>query len=180
MLQQAEASVQRSDGTTGSWYAGGMSDLADLTPAERALSLLFRKLHPHLEDADHALARSAPRRELERLHLKLVAARLKVVEVLEAEAETLPEEAALAEILETLATNLTPVGESYRQSLILTQLCLEEAPADLLPLAPEGCVAGSSWGPRMTAFLARLQDPAFQAHRRWEGVDEEIGETEEE
>ena len=157
-----------------------MSDLSDLTPAERALSLLFRKLHPHLEDAAHALAREAPRRDLERLHLKLIAARLKGVEVLEAEAEALPEGAPLADILETLAANLTPVGESYRQALILTQLCLEEAPADLLPHAPEGCVAGSAWGSRMTAFLARLADPAFQARRRWEAVDEEIGETEEE
>ena len=157
-----------------------MSDLSDLTPAERALSLLFRKLHPHLEDAAHALAREAPRRDLERLHLKLIAARLKVVEVLEGEADALPEDAPLAEILETLAANLTPVGESYRQALILTQLCLEEAPAELLPHAPEGCVAGSTWGPRMTTFLARLADPAYQARRRWEAVDEEIGETEEE
>lgn len=157
-----------------------MSEPADMTPAERALSLLFRKLHPHLEDAEHALARGASRRELERLHLKLVAARLKVVEVLEADAGTLAEEDPLAEVLETLSANLTPVGESYQQALILTQLCLEEAPADLLPHAPEGCVAESAWGPRMAAFLARLEDPAFQAHRRWEGVDEEIGETEEE
>ena len=157
-----------------------MSDLAALTPAERALSLLFRKLHPHLEDAAHALDRGAARPELERLHLKLIAARLKVVEVLEAEADALPEDAPLVEILETLAANLTPVGESYRQALILTQLCLEEAPADLLPHAPEGCVAASAWGPRMAAFLARCGDPAFQARRRWEAVDEDIGETEEE
>lgn len=156
-----------------------MSDLAALTPAERALSLLFRKLHPHLEDAAHALDRGAARAELERLHLKLITARLKVVELLEAEAEALPEEAPLAEVLETLAANLTPVGESYRQALILTQLCLEEAPADLLPHAPEGCVAASAWGPRMAAFLARLEEPAFQARRRWEAMDEDIGETEE-
>ncbi len=156
-----------------------MSDLAALTPAERTLSLLFRKLHPHLEDAAHALDRGAARTDLERLHLKLIAARLKVVELLEAEAEALPEGAPLAEILETLAANLTPVGESYRQALTLTQLCLEEAPADLLPYAPEGCVAVSAWGPRMTAFLARLEDPAFQARRRWEAMDEDIGETEE-
>ena len=26
------------------------------TPAEQALQLLFKKLHPHLEDAAHALA----------------------------------------------------------------------------------------------------------------------------
>ncbi|HEX9080823.1 MAG TPA: hypothetical protein VF768_01020 [Holophagaceae bacterium] len=157
-----------------------MSDEAALSPAERALSLLFRKLHPHLEDAAHALDRGAPRAQLERLHLKLITARLKVVEVLASEAEGLPEDDPLGELLETLAANLTPVGESYRQALILTQLCLEEAPADLLPHAPEGCVATSAWGPRMAAFLARLEDPGFQARRRWEAVDEEIGETEEE
>jgi len=150
-----------------------------MTPAETALSLLFRKLHPHLEDAAHALAKGAPRRDLERLHLKLITARLKTVELLEAEAEALPENAPLAEILETLAANLTPVGESYRQGLILTQLCLEEAPTDLLPHAPEGCVATSSWGPRMTDFLAHLKEPAYQARSRWEGIAEDIGETEE-
>jgi hypothetical protein len=156
-----------------------MTDLGTLTPAETALSLLFRKLHPHLEDAAHALERGAPRRDLERLHLKLITARLKVVEILEAASEELPEDHPLAETLDTLAANLTPVGESYQQALILTQLCLEEAPADLLTQAPEGCVAGSAWGPRMTAFLAHLEDPAFQARRRWEAIDEEIGETEE-
>ena len=157
-----------------------MTELAPMTPAETALSLLFRKLHPHLEDAAHALARGAARRDLERLHLKLITARLKTVELIEAEADRLPEEAPLAEVLDTLAANLTPVGESFRQALILTQLCLEEAPAELLPHAPEGCVAGSAWGPRMTDFLTRLEDPAFQAHRRWEAIEEDIGETEEE
>ncbi len=156
-----------------------MTDLPAMTPAETALSLLFRKLHPHLEDAAHALARGAARRELERLHLKLITARLKTVELLEAEAEALPEDAPLAELLDTLSANLTPVGESYRQALTLTQLCLEEAPADLLPHAPEGCVATSSWGPRMTDFLAHLKDPAYQARNRWEAVAEDIGETEE-
>ena len=150
-----------------------------MTPAETALSLLFRKLHPHLEDAAHALSQGVARRDLERLHLKLLTARLKTVELIEAEVEKLPEGAPLVEILDTLAANLTPVGESYRQSLILTQLCLEEAPAELLLHAPEGCVATSSWGPRMTDFLARLKDPAFQARRRWEAVEEDLGETEE-
>ena len=156
-----------------------MSEAHPMSPAETALSLLFRKLHPHLEDAAHALAKGAPRRELERLHLKLITARLKTVEIIEAEAETLPEDAPLAELLDTLAANLTPVGESYRQALTLTQLCLEEAPADLVPHAPEGCVATSSWGPRMTDFLAHLKDPAYQARSRWEGIEEDIGETEE-
>lgn len=156
-----------------------MTDLPAMTPAETALSLLFRKLHPHLEDAAHALVRGAARRDLERLHLKLITARLKTVELLEAEAEALPEDSPLAELLDTLSANLTPVGESYRQALTLTQLCLEEAPADLLPHAPEGCVATSSWGPRMTDFLAHLKEPAYQARNRWEGVAEDIGETEE-
>ena len=156
-----------------------MTETAAMTPAERALSLLFRKLHPHLEDAAHALAQGAPRRDLERLHLKLIAARLKVVEVLEADSEALPEDDPLGEVLDTLAANLTPVGESYRQALTLTQLCLEEAPAELLPHVPEGCVAASSWGPRMADFLAHLKDPAYQARRRWEAVAEDIGETEE-
>lgn len=157
-----------------------MTEPQSLSPAETALSLLFRKLHPHLEDAAHALAQGAARRDLERMHLKLITARLKTVDVIEAEAATLAENTPLAEVLDTLAANLTPVGESYRQALILTQLCLEEAPAELLPFAPEGAVATSSWGPRMTDFLAHLQDPAYQAHRRWQAVAEDIGETEEE
>lgn len=157
-----------------------MTEAIPMTPAETALSLLFRKLHPHLEDAAHALARGATRRELERLHLKLIAARLKTVELIGAEAEQLDEDAPLTEILDTLAANLTPVGESYRQALILTQLCLEEAPADLLPHAPEGCVVSSSWGPRMTDFLAHMKDPVFHARNRWEAIEEDIGETEEE
>jgi hypothetical protein len=156
-----------------------MTETGSRSPAETALSLLFRKLHPHLEDAAHALSRGATRREMERLHLKLIAARLKSVGVIEVEAEALPGDAPLADLLDTLAANLTPLGESYRQALILTQLCLEEAPADLLPHAPEGCMATSTWGPRMTDFLARLKDPAFQARRRWEAIDEDIGETEE-
>lgn len=151
-----------------------------LPPAELALSLLFRKLHPHLEDAAHALAQAQPRRDLERLHLKLIGARLKTVGLLEAAVETLPEAAPLAEVLETLAANLTPVGESYRQALILTQLCLEEAPADLLPFVAPGRAAAAPWGSRMTAFLARLAESGFQAHARWAAVPEDIGETEEE
>jgi hypothetical protein len=156
-----------------------MIEAVPMSPAETALSLLFRKLHPHLEDAAHALSKGATRRELERLHLKLIAARLKTVEVIEDAAETLPGDAPLAELLDTLAANLTPVGESYRQALILTQLCLEEAPGDLLPHLPEGCVATSTWGLRMTQFLGQLKDPAFQARRRWEAIEEDIGETEE-
>jgi len=150
-----------------------------MAPAEAALSILFRKLQPHLEDAAYALASGAVRRDLERLHLKLLTARLKTVEVLEAEAAALPAGTPLAEVLETLAANLTPVGESYRQSLILTQLCLEEAPADLLPHLAGGRVGDSPWGPRMSRFLAQLEDPLLQARNRWEAVEEDIGETEE-
>jgi hypothetical protein len=156
-----------------------MIEAIPMSPAETALSLLFRKLHPHLEDAAHALSRGATRREMERLHLKLIAARLKTVEIIEDAAEALTGDAPLVEILDTLAANLTPVGESYRQALILTQLCLEEAPSDLLPHAPEGCVATSTWGPRMTDFLAKLKDSTYQARRRWDAIEEDIGETEE-
>lgn len=150
-----------------------------MTPAETALSLLFKKLHPHLEDAAHALAKGANAKELQRLHLKLVLARHQVVELLEPLPETVEDE-ALADILETLAANLMPVGENYQQSLILTQLCLEEAPRDLLPHVPAGAAEASSWGPRLTAFLQKCSDPAFTAQRRWKDVDESIGETEEE
>jgi hypothetical protein len=145
-----------------------------LSPAETALSLLFKKLHPHLEDAAHALAVGSPTPELEKLHARLIRARHQVAESLENLAQV-EADASLSEVLETLSANLTPVGEAYQQSLILTQLCLEEAPADLLPFAPEGCVAGSPWGPRMTAFLKRLNDPSFQARERWAWVDPDLG-----
>jgi hypothetical protein len=140
---------------------------------EQALQLLFKKLHPHLEDAAHALQQKAAPAELIRLHLRLERARHETVEILE-EGSSQAEDPALAEILDALAANLTPVGENYQQSLTLTQLCLEEAPKDLLPFAPAGCVA-SPWGKRMVAFLARLEDPAFQARARWQAVDPEIG-----
>jgi len=52
---------------------------------------------------------------------------------------------------------------------------VEEAPAELLPFTPPGSAAGSSWGKRMVAFLARLEDPAFHSQSRWAGVDPEIG-----
>jgi hypothetical protein len=68
-----------------------------------------------------------------------------------------------------------PVGANFQQQLILVQLCLEEAPAELLPYAPPGSVTASNWGKRMREFLARMEDPAFQARQRWAGVDPEIG-----
>ena len=142
-------------------------------PAEQALQLLFKKLHPHLEDAAHALAQGAAGADLARLHRKLVHACDQASEVLDGLAEGAPE--PLDGILDTLSANLLPVGAGYRQLLILVQLCLEEAPADLLPFTPEGAVAQSSWGKRMVGFLARLEDPAFQARVRWEAVDPDLG-----
>jgi len=146
-------------------------------PAEVALSLLFKKLHPHLEDVAHALGKGATAKELHRQHLKLQLARHQAAEVLEGLAMDQPE-GELQELLETLGANLTPVGENLQQSLILTQLCLEEAPADLLPFLPEVAVAASPWGKRMVGFLSQLEAPAFQARRRWEAVDPEIGDEE--
>ena len=142
-------------------------------PAEQALQLLFKKLHPHLEDAAHALAEGAKPRDLELLYRKLVKACDQASEVLDGLAGT--SEGELGEILGTLSANLTPVGGSYKQLLTLVQLCLEEAPAELLPFTAEGSAAQSSWGKRMVPFLARLEDPSFQAHVRWMGVDPELG-----
>lgn len=143
-------------------------------PAEAALQLLFKKLHPHLEDAAQALARKASFDDLLKLHLRLIRARYAALEALEAASDRTVDE-DLREVLDTLAANLMPLGENYQQSLILTQLCLEEAPKDLLPFAPEGCVAEGTWGKRMTCFLAQLEAPAFQARRRWQDVDPDIG-----
>jgi len=84
-------------------------------------------------------------------------------------------EGELGEILGTLSANLLPVGASYRQQLTLVQLCLEEAPAELLPFAAPGSAAASSWGKRMAGFLARLEDPGFHGEARWTAVDPEIG-----
>jgi hypothetical protein len=147
--------------------------------AEQALQLLFKKLHPHLEDAAQVLKLKSPPDELLRLHRRLERARHEAVEVLE-QGATQTDQAALAELLDTLAANLTPLGENYQQSLILTQLCLEEAPKDLLPFAPEGCIAASSWGKRMVAFLAALETPTFQARQRWKNIPPEIGDDVEE
>ena len=112
-------------------------------PADTALSLLFRKLHPLLEDAAHLQARAAPAAEFERLHRRLQGARHKVVEVLDGLAEGSADE-ELAAQLEALAANLTPVGEPLRQALILTQLCLEQAPKDLVGFLPAGAVAAAA------------------------------------
>lgn len=149
-----------------------------LPPAEVALSLLFKKLHPILEDAAHALQQKASAKDLTKLHERLVRARHQAVEAIEAEVEGLPE-GELQELLDTLAANLTPMGETFPQSLILTQLCLEEAPKDLLIHVAPGRVSEAPWGARMVGFLQKLEDPAFQARARWAEVDETIGETEE-
>jgi hypothetical protein len=151
-----------------------MSAHAELSPAETALSLLFRKLHPLLEDAAHLQARGATKTEFEKLHVRLNTARNKVVDILEDLSEV-GGDPELEEILETLAANLTPVGESFQQGLIMTQICLEEAPKDLLKFAPHGSTA-SPWGKRMIGFLQRLEDPAFQANQRWKEVDPDLGE----
>jgi hypothetical protein len=145
----------------------------ELTPAEQALQLLFKKLHPQLEDAAHALATGADGPALEKLNLKLVKACHEASEVLDGLAGGVDGE--LAEVLGTLSANLPPVGATYQQQLTLVQLCLEEGPAELLPFTPPGSAAGSSWGKRMAAFLARLEDPAFHGAARWAGVDPEIG-----
>lgn len=145
--------------------------------ADAALSLLFRKLHPHLEDAAHALSKGAPKLELERLHLKLLRAREATVAALEAELSRLPEQGDLRESLEVLAADLAPLGETWKESLTLTQLCLEEAPAELLPFLPEEAAASAKWAPRLAGFFEKLEDPAYHAEQRWKGVDEEIGET---
>lgn len=149
------------------------------TPAERALQLLFKKLHPLLEDTAHALSRDEEASRLVRLHGKLQVARDQASQVLEALAEEAgdPE---LGEVLENLSANLAPLGEPFQQSLILTQLCLEEAPGELMPFVPEGAADGSTWAPRMKDFLARLQDPAYGAKQRWEAVDPDLGDDAEE
>ncbi len=143
------------------------------TPAEQALQLLFKKLHPHLEDAAHALAGPAGAAELEKLNGKLQRACEEASEALDRLGEEAPGD--LGDILLTLSANLVPVGATYQQQLTLVQLCLEEAPADLLPFTPPGAAAGSGWGKRMRDFLARLEDPAFQAQSRWSGVDPDVG-----
>jgi hypothetical protein len=135
--------------------------------------LLFKKLHPQLEDAAHALAVGASGPELEKLNQKLVKACFEASEVLDGLAGACAGD--LAELLGTLSANLLPVGGTYQQQLTLVQLCLEEAPADLLPFTPPGSAAGSSWGKRMVAFLGRLEDPSFHGQARWAGVDPEIG-----
>jgi hypothetical protein len=141
------------------------------TAADAALELLFKKLHPLLEDTAHALDTGAPREELEKLHARLQRARERAVVVLEGLALTCPTE-ELADLLEELAGNLSPVGEGFQDALVLTQLCLEQAPEDLLPFAQ----AEGSWMTRLRAFQTRLAEPAFQAKARWVAVDPELGE----
>jgi hypothetical protein len=146
-----------------------------MSPAAAALSLLFKKLHPHLEDAAHALSKDANKAQLERMHLKLLKARDQVAQSLIEEAERL-NLGELRDHLETLAENLQPLGEPYRDNLILTQLCLEAWPEALLPFVPEPERADASWAKRLMDFETRLAaDPAYQAEQRWLGIDEEIG-----
>ncbi len=149
---------------------------ADAAAADAALSLLFRKLHPRLEDAAHALAKKAPKAELERLHRKLLKDREAVVAALGQEAERLPAGSDLRDSLEALASDLTPFGETWKESLTLTQLCLEEAPAELLPHLPDELPEPPKWAPRLASFFEKLEDPSYAAEARWAQVDEEIGE----
>ncbi|MCE1228244.1 MAG: hypothetical protein LWX11_01960 [Firmicutes bacterium] len=148
-----------------------------LSPAETALQLLFKKLHPHLEDAAHALSVQESVEALEKRHHKLLRAREKAVEALESLVEACDDE-ALADVLAELADNLTPVGETYAQSLTLTQLCLEEAPDDLLPFLPCG-TEGAPWRARMERFCEQVQQPGFDAEHRWARIAPEIGEESE-
>ena len=111
--------------------------------------------------------------ELEKLNGKLQRACEEASEALDRLGEEAPGD--LGDILLTLSANLVPVGATYQQQLTLVQLCLEEAPAELLPFTPAGAAAGSGWGKRMRDFLARLEDPAFQAQSRWSGVDPDVG-----
>ncbi len=143
--------------------------------ADTALSLLFKKLHPVLEDTAHALAKGVPTKDLERLHLKLLRARFEAMEVLEGLATEDPGD-ALQEALDELASNLTPSGETFQQSLILTQLCLEDAPESLLPFLDEAEAEAAPWMKRLRAFQALIQDPTQTAEHRWEAVDPDIGE----
>ncbi len=145
--------------------------------ADTALSLLFKKLHPILEDTAHALERGAAEAELLKLHTKLLRARIVAVEALEPLIGEDTEE-ALAEVLDELAANLTPSGETFQQSLILTQLCLEDAPETFLPFLTDAEQAEAPWVKRLRAFQALIQDPAQTAERRWHGVDPDLGDVE--
>lgn len=146
-----------------------MTDAANL-----ALQLLFKKLHPHLEDAAHALTSAAPRKELERLHQRLMGARAKAAEALLG----LEAEGPLAEALEALGEALEPQGETYRESLVLTQLCLEQALEDVLPGLSAEALAQASWAPRMEKFKQQMLEPGMKAETRWLAVEEDIGEAE--
>lgn len=151
-----------------------MENPMDPVPAESALSLLFGKLHPLLEDAAHLQVKRAGVAEFRALQRRLQAARDKVSEQLDGLAGATEEE-DLAALLDALSANLTPMGEPLQQGLVLTQLCLEEAPKDLLPFVPSGRAGTTSWGRRMVGFLQRLEDPAFQARQRWRGIDPDLG-----
>lgn len=148
-----------------------------MTIADTVLSLLFKKLHPILEDTAHALAKGAPLRDLEKLHLKLVRARIVASEELEKVLLEVQDEAQ-GEAVEELVDNLTPMGETFQQALILTQLCLQDAPDTFLPFLSEAEAEAAPWMKRLRAFQARLADPTFEAESRWRAVDPDIGESE--
>lgn len=145
-----------------------------LHPAEAALQLLFKKLHPHLEDAAHALAKGADAEALRKLHLKLIRARIVAVEALEGFVDQA--EGDLADELDDLVGNLSPMGETYQESLTLTQLCLEDAAEHLVAFLPAG-LPEASWVGRLQGFQKLLEDPLQRAEARWKAVDPEIGES---
>ncbi|MFZ9834494.1 MAG: hypothetical protein ACO3D2_00440 [Holophagaceae bacterium] len=149
-----------------------------MPPAEQALSILFKKLHPLLEDTAEALRHKPSVKVLTALHVKLMKARIKASEAIQHAAEQTDDE-ELSTQLETLSVNLLPVGENFRQSLTLTQLCLEEVPKDLVAFIPAGVSSQSPWGKRMIHFLEQLKEDHFHAEPRWSKVDDDIGETEE-
>ncbi len=151
----------------------------DTSIPAQALQLLFKKIHPHLLDAEHALTQKAKTSELERLHRRLMNAREQAVGALEEMAEKAEGDglSELSELISESADNLSPMEESFQQSLILTQLCLEQSLEDLASLVSESDLE-SSWGKRMQAFQEELKDPAKAAEARWKDVDPDIGEAE--
>ncbi len=149
-----------------------------MPPAEQTLSILFKKLHPLLEDTAEALRHKPSVKTLTNLHVKLMKARIKASEAIQHAASQTDDE-ELNTILDTLSVNLMPVGENFRQSLTLTQLCLEEVPKELVPFIPAGVSSQSPWGKRMIHFLEQLKEDRFHAEPRWNKVDDDIGDTEE-
>jgi len=73
-----------------------------MPPAEQALSILFKKLHPLLEDTAEALRHKPSVKVLTALHVKLMKARIKASEAIQHAAEQTDDE-ELSTQLETLS-----------------------------------------------------------------------------